>query len=195
MTRYRSGGAVGIALLLAATSSAGPFGLDQRRAPQATPTPLLPSGVQPSDISPGLPGIIEKIRSKEHLTYIEFLVYISALERHPDNVAWIQTQEEATKKARFPAKGWAMIISQIHNEHYEADRNLTLDIVGVDVVDLFLDGTENQGFEEIHTFGMSPKFIIGPKGEKIDIAHAYAGVAALVMRWTSPTPTPASRPS
>lgn len=171
--------AAALAALLAPALAADPFGLGARRSTApATPPPPAPAAVPPESISEGFAAVIQKMRDKQPLTYIDFLVFLGGVERHPGNVAWIEAQAAATHEEDLPARGWALVASTFHDHHYQADRNLRLG-----GIDLFLSGSENQGWEEIRTFGVTaPKFITGERGETIDIAHAYAGVAALVMR-------------
>lgn len=143
-----------------------------------TAEPPAAAPFDPSTLNHAITGILEKLRAKQDLNFIELLVYLRSLEHHPGNLALVARSQAATREAELPAQAWAMIATRLHAHFYEADRDL--EFFGID---LFLEGSESQGWEDVDLFGAPPpKFVIGPGGARVDAAHAFAGVASLVMR-------------
>ena len=72
-----------------------------------------------------------------------------------------------------PNATWQQIITRMHYERYFKDHKLT-----VATIPLFHNGDENKGWETIKLPNgyKPPKFITDNKGNKVDIAHAYAGI-------------------
>ncbi|MBI4865045.1 MAG: hypothetical protein HY815_33025 [Candidatus Riflebacteria bacterium] len=104
--------------------------------------------------------VVQKLKKNELLTEKEFVIYLRGLE------------------AANTSKSWAHLITKLHHDQYSADSNLRL--CGIR---LFLNGKENEGWESVNLLNVPvPKFIKNDKGERVDIAHSYAGVRALVER-------------
>lgn len=131
-----------------------------------------------------LAEVLAKVRAGRDLTRAEFMAYLLALETLPANRAEIARSRERTRAEALPAQGWAMLVSRLHDNHYGStgaganDRGVT-----IGWIQLFLNGSENLGFERIDLLSpRSPKFLVMDDGQRLDVAHAYAGVGALVMR-------------
>ena len=167
------------------------FGLGGDTAPAAVEAAVAPEVVVVDETE----RVLAKLNAgKELLTVPEFLTYIRALEALPRNQDVIAAAQAATQDAELPARGWALISSKLHDMHYGSmaqnfnDRGVVYSVgptedLSFEVLRLFRDGTENQDFQKIdllHPRG--PKYILDAEGQKLDIAHSYAAVAALVMR-------------
>lgn len=112
------------------------------------------------------------------------MAYIRAVEAHAPNRTAIAAAQAATAREDLPAQAWALVSTKLHDSQYgpggpaHDDRNTV--VMGIS---LFRNGSENQDWEKIDIFhSRGPKYITDAAGEKVDIAHAYAGIAALVMR-------------
>jgi len=104
--------------------------------------------------------VLAKIRTTNVLTRAEFIVYLRAIE------------------ASNPDKGWQQIITKLHTESYPADA-----VCVVAGVPLFVNGAENAGWEDVTLpAGNVPKFVVDGAGERVDVAHAYAGIRAGLNR-------------
>lgn len=152
------------------------FGVSRRQVQPMVASPV--GAVDPATITPNLPRILSKLEEGKMLTLDEYLDYIRAIERHPENQALIARKREETKDAKYPAQGWALIASRLHQHHYAADR-----LIKIGWIKLFIDGTENQGFEDISFYGSSPpRYVRAADGTLICASHFVTGPAALVMR-------------
>lgn len=153
--------------------------LGQRRtAGEAAPPQTDAEEPAARQLPPHAVALLERIRDEQQISLREFLFYVRLVEDDPGNQAVIARSRAATADADLPAQGWALVITKMHDQHYHADRLVTFGPVR-----LFRNGTENQGWEDIDLLvPKCPKFVYDSDGSKIDIAHAYAGVASLVMR-------------
>ena len=104
-------------------------------------------------------GLSQKELMKE-MTEIEFISYLKELEE------------------LNPGASWQQLITRMHYFWYSYD-----DSTKIFGHNLFIDGKENEGWEKVKLPNdRVPKFIRDKNGERIDIAHAYAGVRAMVNR-------------
>jgi hypothetical protein len=88
-----------------------------------------------------------------------------------------------------PGKTWKQIIAKLHAEAYKEDvrRTLSLEdpIWGTTLIeiDLFKDGPDTDGSDQVKILCIvPPKFVTPQGGEKIDIAHTYAGLRSDLNR-------------
>lgn len=162
-------------LLLLGASVRAQFGQTRRGNGENPPDPVIQA---PADPSAELAAVLAKINAGTEITRAELLIYLRAIEAHQENREVIQASATATASEDLPARAWALISTKLHNYFYGTDR--TLSFFGID---LFLNGSENQGWEQINYLSEKPpKFMKNPDDETVDAAHAFAGVAAVVMR-------------
>ncbi len=125
------------------------------------------------------PAIIHKMNSKEPLTVWDYVRYIQALENNPKNQAIIRASQLKYRNAPLGPKPWAMIISKLHLHFYGADRAGS----GLGEGVLFKKGPEYGDFEKIDLMVKNPRReALDSDGNKINMAHAIAGIASLVNR-------------
>ena len=103
---------------------------------------------------PSKDEVKEKIKKTGNLTRAEFIVYLRIVEE------------------MNPKMSWQQIITKLHDESYPADSHCV--VAGVP---LFVNGKDNEGWEKVKLpQGNVPKFVVDGKGQKVDVAHAYAGI-------------------
>ncbi|HHQ45171.1 MAG TPA: hypothetical protein ENN13_03435 [Candidatus Altiarchaeales archaeon] len=103
---------------------------------------------------------VQNVRDRKPIGSCEFIHYIKKLEENN------------------PDKKWQHFASQLHHAEYGYDT--TYPLMGIT---LFIDGKENEGFRDIALpGGTSPKFVVDKYGQKIDVAHSYAGIRASINR-------------
>ena len=106
-----------------------------------------------------------KIKKTGNLTRAEFIIYLRIVEE------------------MNPKMGWQQIITRLHDESYPADSHCV--VAGVP---LFVNGKDNEGWEKVKLpKGNVPKFVVDGKGQKVDVAHAYAGIRGGLNRTTGVT--------
>lgn len=163
--------ALPLALLVLAVPMGATAGVgDLTRQIQATaieskdgvPAERAPAGDAPAATADakGQATLLEKCNEGKPVTPAEFRAYLDLLE------------------AANPGLNWQTLVSKLHKQHYSGDRELT--ILGID---LFAKGDENKDFDaKVKLPAQPPKFMIDSKGRTVDLAHAYAGIAANVNR-------------
>jgi hypothetical protein len=100
-----------------------------------------------------------KLAKKQRLTTCEFLVYTQKIEE------------------LNPGMGWQQITTAMHQGIYAADTHLSFG-----GIDLFVNGADNAGWEDVNLPFGSQKFIESTGGTVIDMGHAYAGLRATLNR-------------
>ena len=86
-----------------------------------------------------------------------------------------------------PEKNWKQIIAKLHRIAYKEDfrRDVTIEIPWTGWVigwDLFKDGQDTQGYEDVDLICITPPKFVWLNGKKIDIAHSYAGLRSDLNR-------------
>ncbi len=106
---------------------------------------------------------VTKLETKKEASPNEFVEYIKAVENNN------------------PGMSWQQIISQLHEESYPEDANLDPTKLGLK---LFINGKENEGYENVDTLVKSDTYFFSKQnnGERINLAHTYAGIRAGLNR-------------
>lgn len=172
-------------LLLGAQASLLPaqiFGVGDSQLPGPR-VEISPETIQELNPLPQIDHILAKIDADEPLTEGEFIEYIEALEEHPQNKARILHSGAVTASEEYPAKGWAMIATRLHDGFNGSEGRNDDRAVDFGLFRLFLDGSENQDWKTIdrmHSKG--PSEMIDSEGKLVRVTHIYAAVASQIMR-------------
>ena len=103
---------------------------------------------------PSKEEVVATLGKTNTLSRAGFIVYLRAVEEMNPNM------------------GWQQIITKLHDESYPADS-----VCKVAGVPLFVNGKDNEGWEKVRLPNCQvPKFVNDSKGNKVDVAHAYAGI-------------------
>ena len=109
---------------------------------------------------PSKDEVKDKVKKTGNLTRAEFIVYLRIVEE------------------MNPKMSWQQIITKLHDESYPADSHCV--VAGVP---LFVNGDENKGWEKVNLpKGNVPKFVVDGAGQRVDVAHSYAGIRAGLNR-------------